>query len=117
MIFGRLFNVDDCLDLSKSLITRSVNLELDKEDIIGEMYLARRLRGIFVWEFNVNKVKVEQDFGGIFSHENETKQKKWINKSNERLQKTIKLIESHHINIIGKEQRFDYSLIFKRGVK
>ena len=82
------------------------------DEIVSDRYIARRLIGIFVWKFNVKKVKVDQDFGGIFSHENETKQKKWINKSNERLQRTINLIESHHINIIGKEQRFDYSLIF-----
>ena len=111
-IFGKPCNLDDCIDLSNKLITRSVNLRLDMDEIISDRYIARRLIGIFVWKFNVKKVKVDQDFGGIFSHENETKQKKWINKSNERLQRAINLIESHRINIIGKEQRFDYLLIF-----
>ena len=112
MIFGKPCNVDDCLDLSNSLIIKSVNIRLDTDEIMGEMYIARRLKGIFVWEFSINKVRIEQDFGGIFSHESEIKQKEWINRSNERLQRAIRLIESHHISVIGKEQRFDYSLIF-----
>ena len=111
-IFGEPSNMDDCIDLSNRLITRWVNLRLDTDDIISDMYIARRLIGIFIWKFNVKEVEVEQDFGGIFSYENEAKQKEWINKSNERLQKAINLIESHKVDVIGKEQKFDYSLIF-----
>lgn len=115
IIFGNPCNVDDCLDLSNTLITKSVNLWLDTEEIICEMYIAKRLKGIFIWEFNINKVRIEQDFGCIFFHESEIKQKEWINRSNKRLQRTINKIESHHITIIGKEQKFDYSLLFKRS--
>ena len=111
-IFGVPCNMEDCIDLSNKLITRYVNLRLDTDDIVSDMYIARRLIGIFIWKFNVKEVEVEQDFGGIFSHESEIKQKEWINRSNERLQRAIRLIESHHISVIGKEQRFDYSLIF-----
>lgn len=112
LMFGKPCNVDDCLDLSNNLIPKSVNLRLDKDEIVSEMYIARRLKGIFVWKFNVSKVKVEQDFGGCFSHENEGKQKECINKANNRLEKTIKKIELHHIKIIGKGQKFDYSIVF-----
>lgn len=111
-IFGKPCNMDDCIDLSNKLLTRSVNLRLDTDEIVSDMYIARRLIGIFVWKFNIKKVEVNQDFGGIFSYESEIKQKEWINRSNERLQKAVNLIESHQINVIGKEQKFDYTLIF-----
>ena len=112
MVFGKPCNMDDCLDLSNTLITKSVSLRLDLDEIICEMYVARRLKGIFIWEYTINTVRVDQDFGGIFSHESENKQKKWINKTNYKLQRTINKIESHHITVIGREQRFDYSFIF-----
>ena len=112
VMFGKPCNVDDCLDLSNNIIPKSVNLRLGKDEMISEMYVMRRLKGIFVWGFEGKKITVEQDFGGCFSHENEEQQKNRIYQANNRLRRAIKKIELRHINIVGKEEKFDYSSIF-----
>lgn len=114
LLSGMPCNVDDCIDLSKKTGLELVSLSLDTEENVTEMYVMKRLFGIFDWKFENKDITIEQVFGGYFLTDSEKRKNSNIIGADRRLQSVINKIEKHHVNIIGKERRFDVSIIISK---
>jgi len=114
LLSGKPGNVDDCLDLSKKRRLELVALSLDTEENVTEMYVMKSLFGIFDWKFENNNIRVEQVFGGYFLTDSDQRKKINIAGADRRLRNVINKIEKLHVNVIGKERRFDVSIIISK---
>lgn len=114
LLSGKPGNVDDCIELSKKTRLELVALSLDTEENVTEMYVMKSLFGIFDWKFENNNIIVEQVFGGYLLTDSDQRKKTTIAGADRRLQHVINKIEKHHVNIIGKERRFNVSIIISR---
>lgn len=100
-------NVDDCIDLSKKTRLELVTLSLDTEENVTEMYVMKRLFGIFDWKFENKGITTEQVFGGYLLTDSEKRKNFNITGADRRLQNVINKIERLCVSINGKERRFD----------
>lgn len=110
---GNPRNVDDCLDLSLKENPVEVSLDLTVNKTVTEMYILKQFIGRFIWKFPNRNVRYDEIFGGCFAHETEKRQRKSIDNANFRLKNYLNRIENLDIDIIGKEKKFDHSLIYK----
>jgi len=84
----------------------------DTVEAISEEWILKRL-GIYNWKFPNVTVRYEEVYGGCFSHETVERQKLSIENANCRIECILKKIQVLSIDILGKEKRFDYSVIYK----
>ena len=117
MLFGKPTSIDDCLDLAQRQLPKAVEVILASLENVTGMYLIKRLKGMFVWDFEDGEITVGIIFGGFFWDECEKQQKKSIDIANHLLRIVIHKIESRHIQVIGKDVQFKNSLIYKWGEK
>ena len=92
-------NFSDFLDYAKNynklyLLRPHLRLRLITREDHLDAYSFRCLIGIFVWEFDKKTFVHEIEFGRIFYHENELRQKLSVDKANERLITAITNINS-----------------------
>lgn len=110
---GNPKNLDDCLDLSLREKPVEVSLDLLTNETITEMYTLKQFIGRFIWGFPNRNVQYDEIFGGCFARETEKRQRKSIDNANRRLKNYLNRIKILGIDIIGQENKFDYSLIYK----
>ena len=111
LLSGKPGNVDDCIDLSKKSRVELVTLSLGTEENVTEMYVMKRLFGTFDWKFENNNIAVVQVFSGYLLTDSEPRKKKNITAANRRMQNIVDKIERHKIAVVGKENKFNYSII------
>jgi len=110
---GKPQNLDDCLDFSHKETPQEGSLNLTADEYISEMYILNQLIGNYSWKFNNIIVRYKEIYGGCFCHEKEERQKLSIDNANRRLKDYLSKLENFGIDVIGKDKKFDYSLIYR----
>jgi hypothetical protein len=113
LLFGKANSIEDCLYLSHRQTLKAVNISLCPQENVTGLYLIKRLKGIFVWDFEKGKVTVRKIFGGFLCDDCKKSQKKGIDNANRMLLFVVHKIEDLHIQVHGKDLRFKNSLIYK----
>ena len=108
-------NLDDCLDFSqKEMPLKITLLSLDARTygFVTDFGLetVTELLGIFQLKFLTKDVIIEQYHGKISRDSTEKYQELQVDKANESLKNWLEKLENMG-EVIGKEQRFDYSLL------
>ena len=110
---GNPHNLDDCLDFSLKENPIEVSLYLTTKEEATEEWIIRRLMGVYNWKFPNITVEYEEIYGGCFFHETVERQKFSIDNANCRLEYVLKEIKVLSIDVLGKEKRFDYSVVYR----
>ena len=111
MFGGNPKNLDDCLDLSLRVKPLGVSVDLTTNEVVTEMYILKQLIARFMWRFSDRNIGHDMIFGACFTHETEERQQLRINNANRKLEGCFTRIERSHIDVLGKQKRFDYSLM------
>jgi len=111
MFGGNPKNLDDCLDLSLRVKPLGVSVDLTTNEVVTEMYILKQLIARFMWRFSDRNIGHDKIFGACFAHQTQERQQLGINNANRRLEGCFTKMERSHIDVLGKQKRFDYSLV------
>ncbi|MBT6068757.1 hypothetical protein HOG48_03305 [Candidatus Peregrinibacteria bacterium] len=106
----------DCLDFARREHLIEVSLDLETTEIITTMAIGRQLIAMFEFNFASRRVRCERILGGCLADECEKKQLKGIEIANRKLERYLEKVQSVCPEIIGSEQRFDDTIIYKHSV-
>ena len=112
-LLGNPHNMDDCLDISYDEKPQKVTMELTVYEIITETSVCKQCIGKYEWEFSDRLLTFEEIYGVCSAFDSNEKQRLSIDHANAMLEKSLKRIEELEIDVYGKEERFDYSIIYK----
>ncbi len=114
LILGKPSNLDDCLDISRKENLIDVSLDLTTLEEVTEMYVARQLIGMYNWKFENRDVGYIEIYEGLIAYETEERQRLSIDYANSRLENSLAKIEESGVDVIGRENKFDYSIAYSQ---
>ena len=108
---GRPHCLDDCLDLARRQRPVGVRLQLGASQLLTDLYVWLELVGEYSWEFAGGCCRCRESYGALVSNDPDRSQDRRIRGANKELVRRLAELEALGLDVVGKDSRFDRSVL------